>query len=108
MPSQVYTYSYSSVYHPPMPVVEIGLSLPGRPESEVTHLALLDSGSDGTLVPLEILESLGARYVDQVRLRTMLDGVEWVDRYMINLRIGLHHLTGVRAVAMESEQEIIS
>ncbi len=57
MPNILYTHEYNRQdYDPPMPVLGIGLSRAGRTEAAVTIEAIVDPGSDGTLIPLDILE----------------------------------------------------
>jgi len=68
MSKRVYTYTYSEEYDPPMPVMEVGVSLPKQSVAEVTTLALLDSGSDGTLISIDLLESIGAKPVGPARV----------------------------------------
>jgi hypothetical protein len=57
-------YSYSSQFDPPAPVLSIDISSPVRP-SPVTLPALLDSGSDITVIPRPVAKNLnlGPAYV---------------------------------------------
>jgi predicted aspartyl protease len=103
----IYTYDYSQAYDPPFPVIEITLSLPGQVQNEATFTALIDSGSDGTLIPLDILEGMGARYVDQARIRSILGDSRLVNLYLVSLGIGPHQIPAVRAIAAVEGQEII-
>jgi hypothetical protein len=52
----VYAYPYSRDYQPAMPVIEVGLGRGGQPESGRLALALVDSGADGSLIPVNVLE----------------------------------------------------
>ncbi len=103
----VHTYSYSQDYSPPMPVVEIGVSIPGNPQTEKLLTALIDSGSDGTLIPTDILEEIGARYVRAGQIRGILGDSLPVDIYLVSLRIGSHTIHAVRVVAASEDAEII-
>jgi hypothetical protein len=44
------TYPYSQTYVPSMPVIELGVSQPGRRQPDQTVSAVIDSGADGTLI----------------------------------------------------------
>ena len=57
------SYHYDNSYDPAMPVMTIGLSPSGEdvPRQELT--ALIDSGADGTILPIHMLKAAGARYV---------------------------------------------
>ena len=49
MSVSAYTFPYSREYHPSVPVIEIKFHVPGRTPSDRTYVALVDSGSDGTI-----------------------------------------------------------
>ena len=103
----LYTYPYSRNYQPAMPVVEIGLSKSGHFEPGTLRLALIDSGADGTLVPVDILEEIGARLVGAARIRSVLGDSQVADIYLVSLQIGPHVLGAVRVVAGPEGDEII-
>jgi hypothetical protein len=65
---EIYTYAYSADYTPPMPVVDVTLVTPHSGEAAGPELALVDSGADGTLVPVDLLEQIGAISVATGRL----------------------------------------
>ncbi len=67
----VLTFPYDGHYQPPMPVVDVELGAPGRAPLPHPLSALVDSGSDGTLIPIDVLEKAGARCVGEARLRGM-------------------------------------
>ncbi|MDM8520524.1 aspartyl protease family protein [Anaerolineales bacterium HSG6] len=107
MSKRIYTYPYDQTYQPAMPMVEVGVQLPENSTVEVELTLLIDSGSDGTLVPIDILEEIGSRYVDQVRIRSILGDTELADRYLVNLRVGSHLIRAVRVVAINAHDEPI-
>lgn len=57
------TFPDSQEYSPPMPMVEVGLSKPGNNRTVKLLKAVVDSGADGTLFPVDMLEKVGARCV---------------------------------------------
>lgn len=107
MSNKLYTYDYSRDYHPAMPVVEVGLSIVGQSEAQQSLLALVDSGSDGTLLPLDILEAVGARYVGEAQIRGITGDTQFVDVYIANLHTGSHTLRAVRLVGIAGEEAIL-
>lgn len=101
------TYPYDMTYNPSMPVVEVQLHAPGHEPLAQTFSALVDSGADGTLIPIDLLEAAGARHVGEARLRGIIGAHTRVDVYLLNLRIGPHWIRGVRVAALSEQAEII-
>ena len=104
---KLYTYPYSNGYSPAMPVVELGVSRPGSRQPAQTLVAVLDSGADGTLIPIDVLEAVGARYVGEAVIRGLTGGGQHVSVYLTSLQIGPHLLHAVRVVAVPAGSEPI-
>jgi predicted aspartyl protease len=107
MSSGLFTYDYSTDYDPPMPVVEIGLSLVRNSQPDLLITALIDSGADATLIPVDVRKAIGARPVSSGYLRGILGGREPVKIYLVALYIGSHVLNGIRVVAVPQGDESI-
>ncbi len=107
MTDKIYSYGYSRVYLPEMPVVEVELSRPGHNEPAITAMALVDSGSDGTMIPIEALTKIGARYAGQARVRSVLGDSQLVNLYLVSLRIAAHQLNAVQVIANSETEEFI-
>jgi len=107
MAETIYTYPYSQDYHPAIPIVEIGVTTPGDSQSQRWLTALIDSGSDGTLIPIDILEEIGARYVREARIRGIFGDSEPVDIYLVSLHLGPHTIQAARVVAAPEGAEAI-
>lgn len=107
MPNQVYTFAYSNDYTPAMPIVEVGISLPKRSQADVTIAALLDSGSDGTMLPVDLLDQIGAKPVGQGQIRGILGYSRPIELYLIKLYIGSHQLHAIRVIGIETTEEPI-
>ena len=58
----VYTYPYSNRYNPPAPIVEISVSQVGVPISEVKIQTLVDSAADATMIPIDVIKKVKARW----------------------------------------------
>lgn len=68
----MYIRDYDSTYFPAFPVAEIGINrVEDRPANEIVLTALVDSGSDGTIIPFEHLEAIGAEYVNSGFMRAL-------------------------------------
>jgi predicted aspartyl protease len=104
---RLYTYPYSDDYSPPMPVVELGVGWPGSHQPAQTIVAVLDSGADGTLIPIDVLEAVRARYVGDAVIRGLTGGGQRVSVYLASLRVGPHVLHAVRVVAIPEGSESI-
>lgn len=65
----------------------------------ITLFAFVDSGADGTMLPHDVLETVGAEYADTVILRGIAGGVQQLDRYTIRVRIQEKTIHGIEAVA---------
>ncbi len=99
-------FPYDEAYFPAMPVVEVGVDgYAGR--SRRTVSALIDSGADGTMFPVDVLEAVDASYEDTVQMRGVLGSTEQVDRYTVAIYLGPLILHGVNAVAIPSGGESV-
>ena len=103
MPEIVFAQEYNRIdFSPPMPVLDIGVSRPGALAPVITLEAVVDTGADGTLLPIDCLERVEAPYVDRVYLMGITGTREVVDLFIVTLFIGKQLIRGVRAVALPS------
>ena len=63
-------YGYSRDWHPPAPVVEVTFLTTAENRQVGPLIAMLDSGADGTLVPLNYLEEIRAPVTSEVFIRS--------------------------------------
>ncbi len=93
------SFNYSRQFDPTMPIVEVSVRAVGtsHPASVVT--ALVDSGADATILPLSVLQQVGARYVRGRVMRGVTGIPENVDTYLVSIQIGPYTVHGIRAVA---------
>jgi hypothetical protein len=70
-------------------------------------VALIDSGADGTMIPINNLRAIGAAYEDTVHMRGVSGHVQIVDRYTITLRISAYIVQIVHVVAIAATSEAI-
>jgi len=80
--------TYSSLIVPPIPVLDVALSAPMLDEWNGPFIAIVDSGADFTIVPLDFLKRIQPPVVKPVILSS-----QWRDKrsaylYEVDLRIG--------------------
>lgn len=107
MSKRAYSFDYNPEYDPPMPIIEMGVSLPKRSHAELAVSALLDSGSDGTLLPIDLLESIGAKPIGPARVHGLWGGSRSANMCLVKLYIGPHQLFAVRVAGVRAEDECI-
>ena len=83
----VYTYEYDTAHDPAMPVVEVRIGAVNTPPT-LRLTALIDSGSDGTIIPLPELKRIAARKYQKKWMRTITGQRAQVDLYLVSLQVG--------------------
>lgn len=99
--------TYSSRYHPPMPIIEIRLQAPGERKWHDYMLAIVDSGADFTIAPTAVIALL-----DPPILRYGTLSTQWQDRrattiYDVDIQIGEIVLTAVEVAEDRQGAEVI-
>ncbi len=83
----IYSFDYDMSYFPAIPVVEVEIrqinDMPG-----VSLRAIVDSGADATIIPIQYLEQVQAHKGDEAWLRGMARNRIRVELYWIWLHIG--------------------
>lgn len=68
------SFPYDDNYTPAAPVATIGLGPSGEAEARQQVEALLDSGADGSMIPIDLLIACGARFVERRQMRGVVGG----------------------------------
>lgn len=102
----VHSHYYDEEYIPAMPIVEIGVSRP-KGEREVILKAIIDSGADATMIPINFLNEIGARFIKHGRIRPVLSASKRAGLYGVTIRIGAHKLYGIHAIATDRGSEVL-
>jgi predicted aspartyl protease len=89
------SFLYDTKYIPSAPVAKIMVSY----QREVELTALIDSGADATMIPIDLLRKIKARVVETRRLRGISGGAEIVQLYGVTIRVQDHVLPSVHVVA---------
>lgn len=101
------SHDYDSSYEPAAPVVRIGLSPSGGSEAQQWVAALLDSGADATMIPVDLLIASGARYMERRQIRGVVGKAVQVNLYLTAVHIGDHVIPAIRAIGGEIGSEAI-
>ncbi|RIK35789.1 MAG: hypothetical protein DCC55_29225 [Chloroflexi bacterium] len=95
----MYTYEYDAAYFPALPIVEVEVTPFGQDHEPSQLVAMIDSGSDGTLIPLPVLRQMKARKTGQITMRSITGARSIVDVYEVTMRLGSHLFPKVRVAA---------
>lgn len=103
----LYTYSYSADYDPAMPVVDVTLVAPHSGAAVGPKIALVDSGADGTLVPVDLLEQIGAVSIATGRLTWLWKESRPVNIYIVQIKVGPHVLPSVHVAGVPADTDLV-
>ena len=101
------SYQYDTRFEPAMPVIPVQLRSLYPNSPVLQHTALVDSGSDGTMIPLAILSQVNARQVGEGVIRGVIGNRRLVALYEVLIQIGPLALGKFQVVGMEDESDII-
>ncbi len=79
----------------------------GQTTSTITLSAFVDSGADATMIPITVLQTTGARYIETRQMRGVIGISYTVDLYLVTIHIGPHTIPAIRAVAAAPDGEAI-
>lgn len=96
---------YNRRYRPPFPTLQVILRT-DQAQSDI-HAALIDSGADGTLVPINLLEGLGAPESGDVILATHFGDTQRLARYLVDVQVENVFVPGIYVMADANGNEII-
>jgi predicted aspartyl protease len=100
-------YQYNHDYFPPAPFVDVVFVTPAEPLYTSVLPAFVDSGADGTIVPIHYLEEIQALPTVEMSIRSQWGEGRSVMLYLVDVRIGNLTLPGIEVVGDEISQEIV-
>jgi len=100
-------FSYDTTYFPPAPSLEIKLAIPEESFEIGPLTALVDTGADVTIVPIEHIEPLKIQVDNRKFLRSHWGERRTVDIYLLDVGLGNIRLPLVEIIADELGNEII-
>jgi predicted aspartyl protease len=103
-----FSYDYDTTYPgPALPVVDLIVRNVAETNNSMELSAMVDSGADGTMIPLRTLQRLKARKVDQKRMRGVSGILFQVSVYEVAIQLGNHVIPKVYAIADRQNQQTI-
>lgn len=102
----VYSYDYDRDYEPSLPVVDIHIQTTAG-NNDIILQALVDSGSDATMIPLNHLKKIGARKGPQKMVRGIAGHTYIVDMYRIKINVGPFNMRLMVIADVQNQQTIL-
>jgi predicted aspartyl protease len=87
--------SYAKSKFPPVPVLNIALSVPGEGAQTELTPALIDTGSDFTLVPEKWLQAIDAPRSRLARVRGLWSSYQEITLFLVDVHLDIGILPGV-------------
>ena len=100
-------FDYDSTYQPAAPIVEIEIDGYHASFGSRRLWAMVDSGADATMIPLEFLSVVGATYQETLWMHGVSGVRVEVDLYLVAIRIGSILLRGLHVVAAPAGSEAL-
>jgi predicted aspartyl protease len=100
-------YPYDTSYQPPFPVVRVAFYNSEEGFRTAPEKALLDTGSDGSLVPVAYLRQIYAPALTDIRIRSHWGEWRSAQLFVVDLEFGNLRLPDVFVVGDEEGDEII-
>ena len=101
------SFDYSRDYNPPAPMVDATLSTAAEGLRVGPLPFFVDSGADGTIVPLAYLERIQAPLTDEMRMRSQWGERRRVYLYLVDIHIGDLTLPSLEVVGDPDSDEAI-
>jgi predicted aspartyl protease len=99
--------SYNQDYFPPIPVLQVRFSTPEWDLRTETLEAVVDTGADGTLVPVKYLQQIEASIEGRSGLRSQWGERRVVNLYLVDIEIEGLTLPGMWVVGDGVSDEIV-
>ncbi len=100
-------YPYNRSYDPPFPAIEIVLHNHNAGLQTVPLEALLDSGADGSLVPITYLQEIVAPAITDTHIRSHWGEWRPVQLFLVDLTICNLRLPNLLVIGDEQGEEIV-
>ena len=100
-------FTYSKKFMPLAPVVNITLTTLATDVKVGPITALVDTGADATIIPIEYLDRVKAPMTIEMWARGKWGGRRRVNLFMVDVHIGERVLPHVQVVGDETEDEVV-
>jgi predicted aspartyl protease len=98
---------FSHVLYPPAPALEVRLLNPVSGQRTSYQHAILDTGSDTTVIPINLLYFLEVKSFRQQRVLGLWGGEAMIDLYYVNFEISGSLFTRIEVIGNDTESEIL-
>lgn len=100
-------FRYNDDYFPPVPVAEVTFITVAESLRAGPFLAVVDSGADGTIVPLNFLNEIRAAPTVDMMIRSQWGERRKVLLYLVDVQVGEIRLPGIEEVGDDQTNEVI-
>lgn len=100
-------FKYSQDYFPPIPIAVVTFITAAESLRAGPFDAVIDSGADGTIVPITYLDEILASPTVEMTMRSQWGEGRRVLLYLVDVQIGEITLPGIEVVGDEQSDEII-
>jgi hypothetical protein len=100
-------YRYSRDYYPPAPIVDVTFVSAAENLRVGPLPAFVDSGADGTIVPVNYLDEIRAPSTIEMSIRSQWGESRRVLLYLVDAQIGDMTLPGIEVVGDSVSEEIV-
>ena len=104
--TKIYTYEYDNAYNPAMPIVDIEIGR-AKGAASLALKALVDSGADATIIPINSLQKIRARRSRKMWMRGTAGRRVLVDLYQVSLQLGPFAQMLLEVVGSTQNDEVI-
>lgn len=99
-------FSYDTTCDPALPVCTI--TLIAKPTGQQVELtAIVDTGADGTIIPIRYLQQIGTRRAFETGLRSQWGERRIVYLYLVDVHISGNTLPGIYVVGDDLGKEVV-
>lgn len=96
---------YSDEKFPPAPILNFQLSAPGESPQTALLTALIDTGADFTIVPLQWLLAINAPESRSAHVRGLWSDRQLVTPYLVDIHLAHGTLPGMEVIGIDDEDE---
>jgi len=100
-------YPYDSTYRPPIPTVPVVIHNSDEGLHTTAENALVDTGSDGSLIPIAYIQQIYARALTNTRIRSHWGEWRSAQLFLVDLEMDGLSLPGIFVVGDEHGDEIV-
>jgi predicted aspartyl protease len=100
-------HPYDKMYQPPFPALSVVLSNSDEGLRTAAEKALIDTGSDGTLVPVALLQNTLAPVLSETRIRSHWGEWRSVQLFLVDIELNGLTLPGMFVVGDDTGDEIV-